>query len=161
QFGLGTTSYDNDGWRFPDVIGALRIDQAWGYAQLSAALHDDAGGYYQTGGTALAAGISVNGHPGNALGFAVSGGFTLNNVLGLKGDTFGMSASYGVGATGYVFKNGPTQVYGSGNSAGFGWTSDGIFGTGTAIELTTAWGINGAFQHIWGPRWRTSIYGGY
>src|SRR5262249_26050475 len=36
QFGLGTTSYDNAGWRFPDVVGALRIDQAWGYAQIAA-----------------------------------------------------------------------------------------------------------------------------
>src|SRR5262249_44146898 len=23
------------------------------------------------------------------------------------------------------------------------------------------WGINGAVQHLWTPKWRTSIYGGY
>ncbi len=46
QWGLGTTSFDNEGWKFPDVIGSLRIDQAWGYAQVSAALHDASAGYY-------------------------------------------------------------------------------------------------------------------
>src|SRR4029077_13261373 len=51
--------------------------------------------------------------------------------------------------------------------AGFGWVTDGIFsgsavaGTGTNVELTTTWGINGFFQHIWNPKWRTSLYGGY
>jgi len=57
------------------VIGALRIDQAWGYAQIAAALHDASGGYY--GG----ANSTINGHPPDALGFAVTGGFTLNDVF--------------------------------------------------------------------------------
>jgi Porin subfamily len=36
-----------------------------------------------------------------------------------------------------------------------------VFDTGTGIELTTVWGINGFYQHFWDPKWRTSIYGGY
>jgi hypothetical protein len=162
QFGLGTESFDNEGWRFPDVVGALRIDQAWGYAQIAAALHDASGGYYQTGGTTLATGIQNNGHPSDALGWAVTGGFTLNNVLGLRGDQFGMQAVYSVGASGYATRaTGPFQVYGSGNSAGFGWVTDGVFATGTDIELTTVWGVNGFYQHFWNPKWRSSIHGGY
>jgi hypothetical protein len=162
QWGLGTTSFDNEGWKFPDVIGALRIDQAWGYAQIAAALHDASGGYYQTGGTALAAGIQNNGHPGDAWGFAVSGGFHLNDVLGLKGDTFALQASYAQGASTYVTSDGgPAQVYAGGMSAGFGWVTDGVFGTGTSVQLTTAWGINGGYQHFWNPKWRTSLYGGF
>jgi Porin subfamily len=163
QFGLGTTSYDNAGWRFPDVVGALRIDQAWGYAQVAAALHDASGGYYQTGGTALAAGIEANGHPGDVnLGWAATAGFTLNDVLGLKGDQFGMQAAYSQGAAGYVTRaTGPFQIYGSGHSAGFGWVTDGVFTTGSNIELTTVWGINGFYQHFWNPKWRTSLYGGF
>jgi hypothetical protein len=31
----------------------------------------------------------------------------------------------------------------------------------TDVELTTAWGINAAYEHFWNPRWRTSLYGGY
>ena len=30
----------------PDVVGNLRIDQNWGYAGISGALHKVAGGYY-------------------------------------------------------------------------------------------------------------------
>jgi len=161
QLGLGTTSFDNEGWKFPDVIGALRIDQAWGYAQIAAAVHDASAGYYQTGGTALAAGIQNNGHPNDAFGYALTAGFTLNDVFGLRGDQFGVQAAYAVGAAGYVTKQGASQIYGSGNSAGFGWTTDGVFVTGSAVELTTTWGINAFYQHIWSPRWKSSIYAGY
>ena len=31
----------------------------------------------------------------------------------------------------------------------------------TNVELTTAWGVNAAYEHFWNPRWRTSLYGGY
>ncbi len=162
QFGLGTKSFDNEGWKFPDVVGALRIDQAWGYAQVAAALHDASAGYYQTGGTALAAGIQNNGHPGDAYGWAVTGGFTLNDVLGMKGDQFGMQAVYTVGASGYATRaNGAFEVYGGNQSAGFGWLTDGVFTTGTGVQLTSVWGINGFYQHFWNPKWRTSIHGGY
>ncbi len=156
EFIPGTTLFDNKGQQAPDVVGALRIDQAWGYAQVSAALHDASGGYYG------AANSTVNGHPSDAWGVAVSGGFTLNDILGFKGDTFGMQACWSEGAAGYCTRaTGPWQMYSSGNNAGFGWTTDGIYDTGTDVELTTVWGINGYVQHLWSPKWRTSLYGGY
>jgi hypothetical protein len=164
ELGLGATSLDNKGQQAPDVVGALRIDQAWGYAQVSAALHDASGGYY--GG----ANSTLNGHPADKWGGAVSGGFTLNDILGFKGDTFGMQACYSVGAAGYCTRaTGAWQMYASGNNAGFGWVSDGVYdnnipnvGAGqTNVELTTVWGINGYVQHLWSPKWRTSLYGGY
>jgi hypothetical protein len=156
EFGLGSTSYDNKGQQAPDVVGALRIDQAWGYAQVSAALHDASGGYY------LTPDVQGNGHPADKYGFAFSGGFTLNDVLGFKGDTFGMQACFAEGAGGYCTRaTGAWQMYSAGNNAGFGWLTDGIFTTGTNVELTTVWGINGFFQHLWNPKWRTSLYGGF
>jgi len=165
QWGLGTTSFDNEGWKFPDVIGALRIDQAWGYAQISAALHDASGGYYTAAaGDACGANAFCQnlGHPGDAWGFAVSGGFHLTDVLGMKGDTFAVQATYAQGATTYVTSSGSAaQVYGGGNQVGLGWVTDGVFGTGTSVQLTTAWGINAGYQHFWNPKWRTSLYGGY
>jgi hypothetical protein len=166
QFGLGTESFDNEGWKFPDVIGALRIDQAWGYAQIAAALHDASGGYYSNATAADACGANANcqnlGHPGDAYGWAVTGGFHLQDVLGLKGDTFGVQAVFSVGASTYAAaaQTGAAQVYGAGNTAGFGWASDGVYGTGTGIELTTVWSVNAGYQHFWNPKWRTSLYGG-
>src|SRR5215470_193718 len=96
EWALGVQSHDNKGQQAPDVVFALRIDQAWGYAQVSAALHDASGGYYG------AANLTTNGHPSDKWGFAVTGGFTLNDVLGLRGDQFGVQAAYSEGAAGYV-----------------------------------------------------------
>jgi hypothetical protein len=156
EWQLGTTNFDNKGQQGPDVVSALRIDQAWGYAQVSAALHDASGGYYGTTNS------TINGHPADRWGFAVTGGFTLNDVLGWKGDQFGMQACYSEGAAGYCTRaTGAWQMYASGNNAGFGWVTDGVYDTGTNVELTTVWGINGFFQHLWNPKWRTSLYGGY
>src|ERR1043165_5500829 len=156
EWALGVQSHDNKGQQAPDVVGALRIDEAWGYAQVSAALHDASGGYYG------AANSTLNGHPPDRWGFAVTGGFTLNDILGFKGDTFGMQACYANGAAGYCTRaTGPWQMYNTGNNAGFAWITDGIYATGTNVELTTVWGINGYVQHLWTPKWRTSVYGGY
>ena len=160
-FTLAGITTDNEGQSMPDVVGALRIDQTWGYAQLSAALHDASGGYY-TSATGGLTGSQVNGHPSDKIGFAVSGGFALNDILGLKGDTFQMQVAYAEGATGYVTRaQGVWMMYGSGNNMGVGWTSDATFVNGGPIELTTAWGINAGVQHLWSPKWRTSLYGGY
>jgi len=165
QFGLGALSVDNEGWKIPDVVGALRIDQAWGYAQVSAALHDASGGYYSTAlGDACGANANCQnlGHPGDAYGWAVSGGFTLNDVLGLKGDTFSIQATYSVGASGYATGGlSNALVFGGGNSVAMGWLTDGVFSTGTDVKLTTVWSLNGGYQHFWNPKWRTSIYGGF
>jgi len=164
QFGLGTISYDNEGWKMPDVIGALRVDQSWGYAAITAALHDASGGYYTApAGDACGANAFCQnlGHPGDALGWAVSGGFTLNDVFGLRGDQIGGEVTYAQGAAGYVtMATGPWQLYGSGNSVALGWITDGVFATGTPIELTTVWGFTAFAQHFWNPKWRTSLYGG-
>jgi hypothetical protein len=156
EFGIGATGVDNKGQQAPDVVGALRIDQAWGYAQVAAALHDASGGYYG------AANLTTNGHPGDKWGFAVTGGFTLNDVLGWKGDQVGMQAAYAQGAAGYVTRaTGPFDLYNSGNNLGIGFVTDGVYATGTAVELTTTWGINGFYEHHWNPKWKTSLYGGY
>ena len=154
--GLAPTQ-DNKGWTYPDVVGALRIDQAWGYAQVAAALHDASGGYY------LQPDLVNNGHPSDKVGWATTAGFTLNDILGLKGDQFGMQACYSQGAAGYCTRaTGPWQIYSASNNAGFGWLADGVFdGGGTSVELTTVWGVNGFVQHFWNPKWRTSLYGGY
>jgi hypothetical protein len=53
--------------------------------------------------------------------------------------------------------------FGIGNSLGLGYVTDGVFGTGSEVELTKAWGVYAAYDHVWwaGSRWRTSLYGGY
>jgi porin-like protein len=154
--GVQATSYDNKGADMPDVVGALRVDQAWGYAQVAAALHDASAGYYGTTNSTL------NGHPSDKFGFAATGGFTLTNVLGFKGDAFGLQATYSEGAAGYATRRtGPQAIYQTSSTAGFGWLSEALYTNGSAIELTTAWNVNGFYQHFWNPRWRTSLWGSF
>src|SRR5262249_27063550 len=50
----------------------------------------------------------------------------------------------------------------NGQNFGYGFFSDGIFSNATQdIQLTTVWGINAAYDHLWQPNFRTSIYGSY
>jgi hypothetical protein len=147
----GGTTPDNLKFRSPDIVANLRVDQAWGYAAVSAAAHEAAGGYYLTGNN------QNNGHPSDKWGWAVSVGGRINLP---GGDSFGASAVYSEGAARYAAKAGSWQMYGQG-SVGVGWLSDGIFDTGTSIELTQVWSVNAAYEHVWNPNWRTSVYGGY
>jgi porin-like protein len=154
--GVQNTSYDNKGQQMPDVVGALRIDQSWGYAQVSAALHNAGGGYYG------ATNSTLNGHPDDKLGFAVTGGFTLKNLFGNKGDTAGLQATYSEGAAGYATRRTTAQaIYSTSSNAGFGWLSEGLYTAGSAVELTTVWNVNGFVQHFWSPKWRTSLWASY
>jgi hypothetical protein len=177
-----TTAVQN-GFLFPDVIGALRVDQAWGSAQIMGAMHDASGSYYtaQTSGslnddnlTALA--NVASGHPNNAFGWAVGGAFTINlPTFGATGnvnsqpnvDQLKASVSYTNGAVGYVTNMAGASLLVNGDSSvGFAHLFDGAYLNSTAfpfsqVKLTTAWSAYTGYQHLWTPNWRTSLYGGY
>ena len=52
-------------------------------------------------------------------------------------------------------------MYNASTSVGLGWITDGVFDNGTSVEQTRVWSALAGYQHIWNPRWRTSLYGGY
>src|SRR5215510_10876320 len=149
-----------NGFRMPDMVANLRVDQAWGFAGVSAAVHDASGAYFSP----LGADNNVNnGHPADRLGWAFAVGGKLNLP---GGDQAGINFAYGEGATGFVTKIGTgMSLYNNSSQIGVGWVSDGVFATGLfpggEIELTRAWSVNAGYQHIWNPKWRTSIFGGY
>jgi Porin subfamily len=177
----GTAAVDSAGYNIPDVVAALRVDQAWGSAQVMGAYHRVAGGYYSASST-----FNQNfGHPGDQAGWAAGAGFILTNFLGMQGDSVGVQGNFSEGAMSYV-TNGVGALVGYsggsnglGNSVGFAHTVDGIFSSGqvglngctaagvgtsacgTSIELTTGWTVAGYYQHQWTPQWKTSVYGGY
>jgi hypothetical protein len=161
-FGLGATISDNAfaeqlnntlfGFRVPDIVANLRVDQAWGFAGISGVMHDASGAYY------LTPNLVTNGHPNDKYGWAAAYGMAFN-LQG--GDQFGFNVCYSQGAAGHCTNNGFYQFYNSNTSVGLGWTTDGVFGTGTDIQLTTVWSALAGYQHIWSPKWRTSLFGGY
>jgi hypothetical protein len=108
-------------------------------------------------------GSEVCGHPADKLGWAAGGGSRHN--VGTQGDYFQWQATYSQGAVRYVAFT-PAGAFSpvtfNGQNLGYGFFSDGVFSNATGeVQLTTAWGINAAYDHLWTPQLRTSIYGSY
>jgi hypothetical protein len=147
-----TINNANFGFRVPDIIANLRLDQAWGFVGISAALHDASAAYYATPN------VVNNGHPEDRYGWAMAGGARFN-LSG--GDMVGFNVCYSEGAAGMCTNQTTFQLYQNSNSVGMAWIADGVFNTGTQIELTKVWSALAAYEHIWNPKWRTAIGGGY
>ena len=145
---------DNRGAYIPDIVGVLRVDQAWGSAQLSGAIHDASGAYYGT------ANLTANGHPSDKLGWGVQAGVAFNLPFA-AGDKLFLQVGYGEGFTGANTQAGGFGIWSSDTSVGVGQITDGVFGTGTAVELTKSWSALAGIEHFWAPNLKTSVYGGY
>jgi hypothetical protein len=157
------------GFQMPDVVANLRVDQAWGSAQIMGALHQVNATYYGvTGANTL---TRAAGHPDDELGWAVGVGFKINTPFISQGDFLQAQFNYTQGALRYIFQT-PNTNWGKVDNAAAGWgvLSDAVYGgslTGTGfsaatnLQLTTAWNVNAAYEHFWNARWRTSVYGGY
>jgi hypothetical protein len=143
--------------QYPDVVANIRLDQAWGGAQIMGAIHDVTGLY--NGAT------TATGQPGTATGYALGVGLKLLAPMIGAGDYFQTQFNYTVGAYGYANAAG-TPAWskfngGLGGSYGFGVVSDGVYSATAGVQLTTTWGINAAYEHYWNKSWQTSLYGGY
>jgi hypothetical protein len=155
----------------PDIVGSLRVDQAWGSAQISAAAHQLRGGYYGNNATGAGAnGLPFVG-PEDTFGFAIDAG-VIYNLPWFKGDRFYVEGAYSEGAPAYVGWSGAVQggysnfVRFNGRNVMAGWAFDSIFGnlasTGpTGHQLTTSWTIGAGIEHYWTPAFRSSIFGNY
>ena len=172
----------------PDVVGSLRVDQAWGSAQIAGALHQVRAGYYgnnSTGAGACVGGVAVAGTPGciggigsgflapnDAYGWAAMAGIVLN-IPWNKGDKIWVEGTVAEGAAGYVGWSGGIvgtyNVYNrfNGGNVAAAWALDSVFGTlastggPTGQQLTRYWSIAGAFEHYWTPALRTDFFGSY
>ena len=165
----------------PDIVSSLRVDQAWGSAQISAALHQVRGNFYGndvqstiTTGPNAFTGV----RPGDAWGWAVAGGIVVNLVWN-PGDKFWVEGAVGEGTPCYVGfcqdgVNG-TYIRFDGHNVGGAVALDGVFANavsnaalspavgGTSnfsgIILPTVWDIAVAVEHYWTPALRTSLFG--
>ncbi|MBO4227190.1 porin [Bradyrhizobium neotropicale] len=172
----------------PDVVGNIRIDQAWGLFQISAAAHEVSGSYNTLNvagapaggvglpGAAPTAASELSGHPDTKWGGAAMIGVNIKNIPTGPGDDIKFDVSYAKGATKYVISSssaspsfamfGSSGAFGAYQSIGFGATTDGVYlpvaaGGDGSLHLTEAFGIRGAFNHNWDPYWSTSLFGSY
>jgi hypothetical protein len=166
----GAQANDLQGQQVPNIVANLRVDQAWGSAQIMGALHQVGARYYSSaagisGCPAAQSDVSGCNYPTDQWGWAVGAGLTLKMPWDAK-DTLSGVIAYGEGATRYIASlQGNNFMHKQGVAVG--QLSDGIFATpGVAglngdIELTEVWGGTVAFEHYWTPSLRTSWVFGY
>jgi hypothetical protein len=181
--GTGANAYA--GVHAPDIVGNIRVDQAWGLFQISAAAHEVSGSYdFLTPGTAQPTALSeIGGHPDTKWGGSVMAALQIKNLPTGPGDDIKMDASWALGDTKNVIATssaspsfamfGSTSRPGAYQSIGFAATTDavwlpnhaaggpvGALGDGQ-LKLTEAYGIRGAFNHNWDPYWSSSLFGSF
>jgi Porin subfamily len=171
----GTSANAYAGTHSPDIVGNIRIDQAWGLFQLSGALHEVDASYNTLGAGAVPTALSeISGHPETKWGGAVSAALNIKNIPTGAGDDIKVDATWAKGDTKQVISTSGGSpsfaMFGSSGvgayqSVGFGATTDGVYSTGAAgtggIKLTEAYGVRGAFNHNWDPYWSSSLFGSY
>jgi Porin subfamily len=171
---VGTTGYAYGGTHSPDINGNIRVDQAWGLFQISAAAHEvDASYNILTASSAAPTNLSeISGHPETKWGGSVMAALQVKNLPTGAGDDVKIDASYAKGLTKNVIATSSASpnfaLFGGSNvayqSIGFGATTDAVFlpvangGTGD-LKLTEAWGMRGAYTHNWDPHWSSALFG--
>jgi hypothetical protein len=152
--GIQNTTYAGVSW--PDAVANLRIDQAWGSAQVMGALH-----YVEA--------VTATGGSNDEIGFAVGAGLHLNlPFLGAR-DTFTAQVTYAEGAMHYVGSGIGAGILARNLSSGFPVVTEFAAGPGFdatmlpdgSLSLTTGWSVGAGIQHYWTPTLRTSLYGFY
>lgn len=162
---------------WPDVVANIRVDQAWGSLQVMGAIHDSSGAYFTNCSGGTLTGALPCGRPDDKVGFAVGAGAVLRMDPISPGDRFATQFVYSKGAVRYAVMIqpgagnpnffGPAVLPGAVGQLGLGFWTDGVFANPTtpgstgSVELTTAWNVLAAYEHLWTPALRTSIYGSY
>lgn len=145
------------GETIPDIVGNLRVDQAWGSAQIAAAYHQVSSFPVQ-----LPSGVTVA--PADKNGFAGIAGVKVLLPFITKGDNATIQGTYETGAMDYInslnYFNGPSNIYTHDISVGIP-VNDGFILPGGRIGLQRGYGGYAAYQHYWAPEWNSSIFGDY
>ena len=165
------------GQQVPDIVANLRVDQAWGAAQVMGAYHQLNPSYYGSESTSAtfavnsAPAIASGATPGNSTGWAAGAGLRVNFPSIAPGDYFQSQFNYTQGALRYLFMT-QNSNYGviNGNNLAYGVLSDCVYGGSevggvatntTGCQLTTGWGFNVSYEHYWTPNWHESFFGAY
>jgi hypothetical protein len=132
-----------------DVVGNIRVDQAWGLFQISGAAHQVNGSYDFLNGVAVPAGATglvgaaptalseIGGHPNTKWGGSVMAALQIKNIPTGAGDDIKMDATYALGDTKNVISTSAaspsfamfsgTSRAGAYQSIGFGAATDAVW----------------------------------
>jgi hypothetical protein len=167
--GAGANAYG--GTHSPDIVGNIRVDQAWGLFQISGMAHLVNASYNLLGAGGVPTALSeISGHPEDKWGGAVMAALQIKNLPTGAGDDLKIDVSYSKGDTKAVISTSGASpnfaMFGSSGSGayqsiGFGQTADAVYVPGGELKLVDAWGVRGAYNHNWDPYWSTSLWGSY
>jgi hypothetical protein len=144
------------GQQMPAVTANLRVDQAWGSAQIMGAIQE-----LRTLSNNEVAAIPGGGQ--KTTGYAFGGGFTWNNPSA-PGSQFGIQAAYAKGALGYIQTGSTSPTYGvlSNATLAYAHVMDAVYDVSTdTLHKGEGWGVNAGYQHRFNPNWAWSIHGAY
>jgi hypothetical protein len=153
--------------RMPDFVGVLRVDQAWGTAQLSAAAHElNVGDVANGAGTGTGSNVSIP-HTNSVYGWAVQGGLKINTPFIAPGDSLYLQGAYGNGAQMYTGYCAYTGCYTQSTQTIQGQKFNQYFADATLnpftgqLETSTSFTTTISYLHYWTPEWRSAFFGSY
>lgn len=133
--------------QLPDLVGNIRVAQAWGSAQFAAAVTQNR--FANTtcnSAVALGSVCAVN-----RVGWAITGGANINLPFISKGDFFLVKATYAEGATNYLGHVNLNRSF----FANSGGTND------NTVSSITGFSVFTALTHFWTPALRSVLSGSY
>lgn len=137
------------GERMPDVVGQLRLEQSWGVAQLSGALHQLRSANYMPG-------AAPRPFVDTDYGFAIQGGLKLNLPMIAAGDQLWLQGGYTNGAMSYL---------GMSNSSSIGAISlnqsDVYVDALGDARRSRGWAATALMVHYWTPQIWQTVFGSY
>jgi hypothetical protein len=155
----GATALGYAGQKMPDVVANVRIDQAWGSAQLSGALHQL--NLINWTNPAPAAGADYVSR-GTKYGWGIQGGLKINLPMLAAGDVLWVQAAYAKGAADYA---GVTRFVA--DAAPFGIVRGTVpagadaYDVAGSVKLSTSWSVLAAFVHNFTPTVQGAVYGSF
>jgi hypothetical protein len=159
------------GQSMPDFVANLRVDQAWGDAQVSGAVHQlrDQNQANSATGAQPIAGTRTLGTAGlsSKYGYAALAGINIKLPALGAGDSFQIEGSWTKGAVDYTGMSG--SPYTNRTAIGYRWGSVGpvinifdsfVDATG-GQHLSKAWDVNAQLRHLLTPTIRSTVMYGY
>ena len=165
----GTDLYG--GQYMPDFVGNIRVDQAWGDAQISGAVHQLKTSVVAAGTPAFVDAVGGAGAAGTPwapvkYGYAALAGINLKLPMLGAGDSFQVEGAWAKGAPEYTGIG--ANPYQNINAFGYRKGQNGpviaVFDSyvnANGQALSTAWSVNAQLRHFWTPTIRSTFAYGY
>ena len=159
---FGVTNVNYGGEQLPDFVGAVRLDQAWGAVQLSAAYHSVAA--VETGTNFINGDFTQN---QDKDGFAVQAGIQIKLPMLAAGDDIWLEGAYQQGA--YLYQDTAGSLNGGFNFLAVGGfvhqdadaialrNANGSYST----SLSEGFSVMGALHHYFTPNFSDVLFGSY